>query len=71
MHIRAGDTVSHRRWMIRAFAIGLGVGTIRIWIGLFQGFGLLDEVTSFGVAFWVAFTMHLIAAELWLRRRPT
>jgi uncharacterized membrane protein len=71
MHIRAGDTVSHRRWMIRAFAIGLGVGTIRIWIGLFQGFGLLDEVTSFGVAFWVAFTMHLIAAELWLRWRPT
>jgi uncharacterized membrane protein len=70
-HIRSGDTVSHRRWMIRAFAIGLGVGTIRIWIGLFQGFGLLDEVTSFGVAFWVAFTMHLIAAELWLRRRPT
>jgi uncharacterized membrane protein len=70
-HIRSGDTVSHRRWMIRAFAIGLGVGTIRIWIGLFQGFGLLDEVTSFGVAFWVAFTMHLIAAELWLRWRPT
>jgi hypothetical protein len=57
--------------MIRAFAIGLGVGTIRIWIGLFEGFGLLDEVTSFGVAFWVAWTMHVIAAELWLRRRLT
>jgi uncharacterized membrane protein YozB (DUF420 family) len=71
LHIRAGDTVSHRRWMIRAFAIGLGVGTIRIWIGLFEGFGLLDEVTSFGVAFWVAWTMHVIAAELWLRRRLT
>jgi uncharacterized membrane protein YozB (DUF420 family) len=70
-HIRAGDTVGHRRWMIRAFAIGLGVGTIRIWVGLFQGFGLLDEVTSFGVAFWIAWTMHVIAAEAWLRWRPT
>jgi hypothetical protein len=71
LHIRGGDTVGHRRWMIRAFAIGIGVGTIRIWIGLFQGFGILDEATSFGVAFWVAWSMHVIAAELWLRWRPT
>ena len=70
-YIRAGDTVRHRRWMIRAFAIGLGVGTIRIWVGLFQGFGLLDEVTSFGVAFWLSWTLHVIAAEIWLWRRPT
>jgi uncharacterized membrane protein YozB (DUF420 family) len=70
-YIRAGDTVRHRRWMIRAFAIGLGVGTIRIWVGLFQGFGLLDEVTSFGVAFWLSWTLHVIAAEVWLWRRPT
>ncbi len=69
--IRAGDTVRHRRWMIRAFAIGLGVGTIRLWIGLFQGFGLLDDVTSFGVAFWLSWTLHVIAAEIWLWRRPT
>lgn len=70
-YIRAGDTVRHRRWMIRAFAIGLGVGTIRIWVGLFQGFGLLDEGTSFGVAFWLSWTLHVIAAEIWLWRRPT
>lgn len=70
-YIRAGDTVRHRRWMIRAFAIGLGVGTIRIWVGLFQGFGLLDEGTSFGVAFWLSWSLHVIAAEIWLWRRPT
>ncbi len=70
-HIRAGDTVSHRRWMIRAFAIGIGVGTIRLWVGLFQSTGLLGEVASFGVAFWLAWTLHVIAAEIWLRRRPT
>ena len=57
--------------MIRAFAIGLGVATIRIWVGLFQGFGLLDEGTSFGVAFWLSWTLHVIAAEIWLWRRPT
>jgi hypothetical protein len=70
-HIRAGDTVGHRRWMIRAFAIGLGVGTIRLWIGLFEATGLLDFDDAFGVAFWIAWSMHVIAAEIWLRRRPT
>jgi hypothetical protein len=62
--------VQHRRWMIRAFAIGVGVGTIRIWIALFVITGLLDLPAAFGPAFWIAFTMHALAAELWLRTRP-
>jgi hypothetical protein len=57
--------------LIRAFAIGLGVGTIRLWIGLFEATGLLDFDDAFGVAFWIAWTMHVAAAEIWLRRRPT
>jgi uncharacterized membrane protein len=69
--IRAGDIVRHRRYMIRAFAIGLGVGTIRLWVGLFEATGLLAFDEAFGLAFWLAFTMHAIAAELWLRGRPT
>ncbi len=36
--VRRRDITTHRRWMIRAFAVGLAVGTIRIWIGLFEGF---------------------------------
>ena len=70
-HIRTGDTVGHRRWMIRAFAIGLGVGTIRIWVGLFEATGLLEFNDAFGAAFWIAWTMHVMAAEIWLRWRPT
>jgi len=68
--VRAGDTVRHRRWMIRAFAVGLAVGTIRLWIGLFEGLGLLDFEDAFGLAFWLAFVMHAAAAEVWLRWRP-
>ena len=30
--IRRDDIVHHRRWMIRAFAIGIGIGTTRIWL---------------------------------------
>ena len=70
-YIRAGDTVRHRRWMIRAFAIGLGVGTIRIWVGLFQATGLVEFDDAFGAAFWLSWTLHVIAGEIWLWRRPT
>ena len=77
--IRGDDVPQHRRWMIRAFAIGLGVGTIRIWVGIFEGIeqGLSGGTTStspdptmFGVAFWLAFTMHVAIGEWWLRRTP-
>jgi len=50
--IRAADIVRHLRWMMRAFAIGVGVGTIRIWIALFVITGLLDLPAAFGPAFW-------------------
>ena len=68
--IRRDDVVLHRRWMIRAFAIGVGVGTIRIWVGLFQGFGLLDLQGSLGPAFWISFGLHVAVAEWWVRTTP-
>jgi uncharacterized membrane protein len=68
--IRERDVTRHRRWMIRAFAIGLAIATIRIWIGLFQGFGVLSLEDSFGPAFWLSFVMHAVAAEAYLAKRP-
>jgi uncharacterized membrane protein len=41
--IRRGNVRMHRQWMIRAFAIGIGVGSIRIWIGLLEGTELHDR----------------------------
>ena len=67
----AAGTLHHRRWMIRAFAVGIAVGTIRIWLGVFQGFGLLDFEDSFAPAFWISFSLHVAAAELWLRALPS
>ncbi|MGY1691373.1 DUF2306 domain-containing protein [Geodermatophilus sp. SYSU D01105] len=68
--IRRDDVAQHRRWMIRAFAIGVAVGTIRIWIGVFQATGLLTFEGSFAVAFWLSFALHASAAEWWLRHTP-
>lgn len=68
--IRARNVRMHRRWMIRAFAVGLGVGMIRVWVGVFAGFQLLSLEESFAPAFWLGLSMHVIAGELWLWWRP-
>ena len=44
--IHRGDVINHRRWMIGAFATGVAVGPIRIWIGLLVPTGLLDSPTA-------------------------
>jgi hypothetical protein len=65
----------HREWMIRAFAIGLAVATIRPIIGLFFATSRLSGLAPaafFGIAFWIGFVLHLVAAEAWIRwTRPT
>ncbi|MFE7629413.1 DUF2306 domain-containing protein [Kocuria sp. NPDC057446] len=68
--VRSRRIAAHRRWMIRAFAVGLGVGTIRLWIGVFVGAGGMTLQDAFAPAFWLGLGLHALAAELWLRRRP-
>jgi uncharacterized membrane protein YozB (DUF420 family) len=68
--IRRGDVVAHRRWMIRAFLMGIAVGTVRLWIGAFSALGVLTFPDRFAVAFWLAFSMHVVFGEWWLATRP-
>lgn len=67
--IRMGHVALHRQWMIRAFAIGLAVTTTRPIVGMFFATRNITHLTPhefFGTAFWLAFTIHLIAAESWI-----
>lgn len=69
-HIRRREIALHREWMIRAFAIGLAVATIRPIIGVFFATSPLTGLTPrefFGTAFWIGFVLQLIAAEAWIR----
>jgi uncharacterized membrane protein len=68
--VRRDDIVRHRRWMIRAFAVAIGVGTIRIWIILLTQLGVLELKESFAPAFWVSFALHVLVAEWWVRTTP-
>src|SRR5580700_5549410 len=68
-HIRRREILLHREWMIRAFAVGLAVATIRPIIGVFFATSRLSGLRPyefFGIAFWIGFVLHLIAAEAWI-----
>lgn len=39
-------------------------------MALFQLTGLLSVPAAFGPSFWIAFMLHALVAELWLRARP-
>lgn len=67
--IRRRRFALHREWMIRAFAIGLAIATIRPIIGIFFATSRLTHLTPhefFGTAFWLGFTIQLLLAEVWI-----
>lgn len=67
---RRGDFARHREWMIRAFAIGTGIATMRL---IFVPWLMMGEITDERarpislVSFVAAFLLHLAVAELWIR----
>jgi uncharacterized membrane protein len=76
-HALRRDFAQHREWMIRGYAIGLAVATIRPIMGTFFAAALLrghrpDPKEFFGTAFWIGFTLQMIAAEIWINyTRPS
>jgi hypothetical protein len=72
--IRRHDPALHREWMIRAFAIALGISTVRLLGGVFD-LALAPAGVGPGAIFvlsvWTGWLSTLGAAELWIRRsRP-
>ncbi len=66
--IRQKNIPLHREWMIRTFALGLGVGSQRIMIGLFQAFSDYSIFEIFGSSLWLGFAFNLLVAETWIAR---
>lgn len=63
---RNKEFMAHREWMIRAFAIGLAVGTQRILLAMFIMSGRYGFEESFGPTLWLGFTINLLIAETWI-----
>ena len=71
LHVRAGRVAMHREWMIRAFAIALAIATTRlisIPALLIVGVHTDGQVATLViVSFTVAFIVHALLAEAWIR----
>jgi len=70
-HALRREFAQHREWMIRGYAIGLAVATIRPIMVTFFAAAMLrghrpDPHEFFGTAFWIGFTLQTIAAEIWI-----
>ena len=63
--IRRGDQATHRRWMIRSYALTFAAVTLRIILPaeLFAGLPFHD---AYQVVAWACWVPNLIAAEWWL-----
>ena len=66
-HIREREILLHREWMIRAYMIGLGPGTMHAIIPFFIQVGGKDIGEALSLSLWLGFTIHLILAEVWIR----
>lgn len=71
VRIRQRRVSAHREWMIRVFALALGVATIRIVVGLLQAVTGRAMVDVFGLSFWLGFGVNLAVSEVWIRRTRT
>lgn len=66
IHILRREVELHREWMIRGFAVGLAIATIRPVVGVYVVLSDLAVAEILGTAFWLSFSSHLVAAELWI-----
>jgi hypothetical protein len=67
-HMRRGELLAKRRWMIRAVAILLGIATTRPVMGIFfatSGLTHLAPNQFFGIAFWIGFSINTLLVEFW------
>lgn len=64
--IRRRDVQAHREWVLRCFAIGLGIGTIRVLAVIILNTTSLTTRQIIAPTFWVGWSVTLLAAELWI-----
>lgn len=72
-HIRRREIRQHREWMIRSYAIGLGIATLRVFLPILMITPLgLSFTEAWDTAVWLGFGVNLIIAEVWINlTRPS
>ncbi len=61
--VRVRDIASHRRWMVRNFALTFAAVTLRLWMPASVASGIAFEV-AYPVVAWLCWVPNLVVAEL-------
>lgn len=71
-HIRRREIRLHREWMIRGYAIGLGIATFRVLLPILMSPLVgADFNQAWDTVVWAGFALNLAVAEWWIERtRP-
>ena len=65
---RHAQSRSRREWLLRAYAVGLAIATVRPIMALSFAFFGLKPQEFLGTAFWIGFSLHAIVAEAWIQK---
>jgi uncharacterized membrane protein len=65
--IRVRNIVSHRRWMVRNFALTFAAVTLRLWLPASMASGIAFEL-AYPVIAWLCWVPNLLVAELLLNQ---
>jgi hypothetical protein len=69
MAIRRRDVVTHRAWMTRAYAVGVGAGTQAVVTALWSVFAGAPEGVTRTLLLGVGWAINLVVAERIIRRK--
>ncbi|MFV3517468.1 DUF2306 domain-containing protein, partial [Mycobacterium tuberculosis] len=64
-----GRIASHRRWMVRSFALTLAAVTLRIYLPLSDVLGI-GFAASYPVVAWLCWVPNMAVVEWYLRSGP-
>ena len=65
--IRRGHVATHRRWMIRSYALTAAAITLRIYLAMIPVFHLRFD-QAYPVISWLCWVPNLLLAEAWIRQ---
>jgi hypothetical protein len=65
--IRRRDVQTHRRWMLRNYALTFGAATLRIELPLLIVLGGLSFPVAYTLVAWISWVPNWLAVEGWLR----
>jgi hypothetical protein len=69
---RLKQNLLRSEWMLRVYAVGLAIATVRPIMALSFAFFGMKPQTFLGTAFWLGFSLHAIVAEVWIQaKRPS